>query len=85
MNVKMTMKIGDSVEVMNDEQSSMFKGNDAGFEKLLEGKGALSMLTNIIDSQDPSNAGKRIELIMEFDDGQYVVIGRKSKDEEDGR
>ncbi len=85
MNVKITMKIGDHTEVMNDEKSRMFTGNDAGFEQLLQGKGALTMLTNMIDSQDPSNAGKRIELVMEFDDGQYVVIGRKPKDEEDGR
>lgn len=85
MNVKIIMKIGDHVEVMNDEQSRMFTGNEAGFEQLLQGKGALSMLTNMIDSQNPDNAGKRIELVMEFDDGQYVVIGRKPKDEDDGR
>jgi len=85
MNVKMTMKIGDHVEVMDDKQSRMFTGNEAGFEQLLQGKGALTMLTNMIDSQDPNNAGKRIELVMEFDDGQYVVIGRKPKDDDYGR
>ena len=39
----------------------------------------------MIDTMDPENSGKRIELITEFDDGQYVVIGRKPKEIEDGR
>ena len=85
MNVKMTMKIGDHVEVMNNEQSKMFSADKQGFEQLLQGKGALTMLTNMIDSMDPSNVGKRIEMILEFDDGQYIVIGRKPKDDDDGR
>jgi len=85
MNVKMTMKIGDNVEVMNDEQSKMFSADERGFEQLLQGKGALTMLTNMIDSMDPSNVGKRIEMVLEFDDGQYIVIGRKPKDDDDGR
>ncbi len=85
MNVKMTMKIGDHVEVMNDEQSKMFSADKQGFEQLLQGKGALTMLTNMIDSMDPENVGKRIEMVLEFDDGQYIVIGRKPKDEDDGR
>ena len=85
MNVKMTMKIGDHVEVMNDEQSKMFSADKQGFEQLLQGKGALTMLTNMIDSMDPSNVGKRIEMVLEFDDGQYIVVGRKPKDDKDGR
>ena len=85
MNVKMTMKIGNHVEVMNDEQSKMFSADKQGFEQLLQGKGALTMLTNMIDSMDPENVGKRIEMVLEFDDGQYIVIGRKPKDEDDGR
>ncbi len=85
MNVKMTMKIGEHVEVMNDEQSKMFSSDKQGFEQLLQGKGALTMLTNMIDSLDPENIGKRIEMVLEFDDGQYIVIGRKPKDEGDGR
>ena len=85
MNVKMTMKIGDHVEVMNNEQSKMFSADKQGFEQLLQGKGALTMLTNMIDSMDPSNVGKRIEMVLEFDDGQYIVIGRKPKDDNDGR
>jgi len=85
MNVKMTMKIGDHVEVMDDEQSKMFSADKHGFEQLLQGKGALTMLTNMIDSMDPSNIGKRIEMVLEFDDGQYIVIGRKPKDDNDGR
>ena len=85
MNVKMTMKIGEHVEVMDDEQSKMFSSDKQGFEQLLQGKGALTMLTNMIDNMDPSNVGKRIEMVLEFDDGQYIVIGRKPKDDNDGR
>ncbi len=85
MNVKMTIKIGDDVQVLDPESTRKFGGTDAGFEQLLQGKGALSMLTNMIDTMDPENSGKRIELITEFDDGQYVVIGRKPKEIEDGR
>ena len=85
MNVKMTLKIGEHVEVMNDEQSKMFSANEQSFEQLLQGKGQLTMLTNMIDSMNPENSGKRIEMILEFDDGQYIVIGRKPKDEDDGR
>ncbi len=81
MNVKMTMKIGDRVQVMNEEQSKMFSGDDAHFEQLLQAKGALSMITNMIDMMEPSEAGKRIELMVEFDDGQYIVIGRKPKED----
>jgi len=86
MNVKMTMKIGDQVQVMDDEQSKMFAGDQKNFEQLLEAKGALTMITKMIDMMQPSQAGKRIELILEFDDGQYIVIGRKPKEEpDDGR
>ena len=70
---------------MNNEQSKMFSADKQGFEQLLQGKGALTMLTNMIDSMDPSNVGKRIEMVLEFDDGQYIVIGRKPKDDNDGR
>lgn len=85
MNVKMTMKVGDDVQVLDEEHSKMFGGDQKGFEQLLQAKGALSMITNMIDVMQPSEAGKRIEMILEFDDGQYIVIGRKPKDEDDGR
>jgi len=85
MKVKTTIKIGDHEEIMTEEQSRMFGGNEAGFEQLLQAKGALKMLTDMMDASDPTQAGKRIEVITEFDDGQYVVIGRKPKEIDDGR
>ena len=42
------------------------------------------MLTRMIDMMQPSQAGKRIEMILEFDDGQYIVIGRKPIEEKEG-
>jgi len=86
MNIKMTMKIGDHVRVMNDEQTRAFTGENKGFEQLIEAKGALSNSLGMIDIMEPDEAGKRIELILEFDDGQFIVIGRKAKVEpDDGR
>ena len=81
MNIKITMKVGDHVEVLDDEQRKMFGGDEKGFEQLLQAKGALSMITNMIDVMQPSEAGKRIEMVLEFDDGQYIVIGRKPKED----
>ena len=75
------MKVGDHVEVLDDEQRKMFGGDEKGFEQLLQAKGALSMITNMIDVMQPSEAGKRIEMVLEFDDGQYIVIGRKPKED----
>ncbi len=86
MNVKMTMKVGDKVQVMNDSQTREFTEDGKGFEQLIEAKGALTMITGMIDVMQPSEAGKRIELMLEFDDGQFIVIGRKAKvDPDDGR
>jgi len=86
MNCKVTVKIGDKVQVMDDEQTSrMFGGDQKGFEQLLEAKGGFKMLTNMMDVTEPTEAGKRIEMIIEFDDGQYIVIGRKPKEPDDGR
>lgn len=82
----MTMKIGDKIRVINESQSKMFGVDSKGFEQLLEAKGGISMLTNMIDASQPTEAGKRIEIILEFDDGQYIVVGRKPKGEtDDGR
>lgn len=83
MNVKMTMKIGDQVQVMNEGEEKMFSGDESGFEQLLQAKGGLTMLTNMIDMMQPEEAGKRIEMTLEFDDGQYIVIGRKPKEDAD--
>lgn len=86
MNVKMTMRVGDQVQVMNDDQTRVFTEDGKGFEQLIEAKGALTMITGMIDMMRPNEAGKRIELMLEFDDGEFIVIGRKSKvDPNDGR
>ena len=82
----MTMKIGNQVQVMTDDQTRVFTGENKGFEQLMEAKGALTMITGMIDMMQPSEVGKRIELILEFDDGNFIVIGRKAKvDPDDGR
>ncbi len=86
MKVKMTMKVGDKITVIDENQSKMFSENNNGLEQLLEAKGGISMLTSMIDASQPEEAGKRIEIILEFDDGQYIVVGRKPKgDFDDGR
>ena len=77
----MTLKIGDEVKVIDEEHSKMFAGDEKSFEQLLQAKGALSMITNMIDVMQPNEAGKRIEMILEFEDGQYIVIGRKPKED----
>lgn len=81
MNVKMTLKIGDEVKIIDEEHSKMFAGDEKSFEQLLQAKGGLSMITNMIDVMQPKEAGKRIEMILEFEDGQYIVIGRKPKED----
>jgi len=85
MKVKLTMKMGSDTHTLTEEESKRF-GENEGLDKLLEAKGMITMMMSMIDTMDPNNAGKRIELIMEFDDGQYIVIGRKPKeDPNDGR
>jgi len=85
MKVKLTMKMGSETHTLTEEESKRF-GKNEGLDKLIEAKGMITMMMSMIDTMDPKNAGKRIELIMEFDDGQYIVIGRKPKeDPNDGR
>jgi len=85
MNVKITAKIGDSVKVMNDDQSKMFTGDGAGFAQLMQTKGALGIIIQMIESMEPEQVGKRVECIIEFDDGQFIAIGKKEKEIDDGR
>lgn len=86
MKLKVTMKVGDETHVLNEAESKRM-GSEKGFEQLLEAKGMLTAIFSMMDVAEPDKAGKRIEMIMEFeDDGQYIVIGRKPKEEpEDGR
>ncbi len=85
MNVKITTKIGDIVKVMNEDQSQMFAGNGSGFAQLMQSKGALGIIVGMIESMEPEQKGKRVECIIEFDDGQFIAIGKKEKEIDDGR
>ena len=80
MNIKITMKLGDDIRVMDEDEQKTMMGNPEGFEQLMLGKGQMSGLINFIELTQPNMKGKRIEMIMEFDDGQYIVIGRKPKE-----
>lgn len=85
MKVKVTMKIGNESHVLDEDQSKRF-GTEQSLEQLLLAKGQMTAVFSMMDMTDPNQAGKRIEMIMEFDDGQYVVLGRKPKEEpDDGR
>ncbi len=84
MKVKVTMKIGDESHILGDEESKTF-GSQQGFEQLLQAKGMLMSVFNMIDLMEPEKAGQKVEAVMEFDDGQYFVIGRKAKEINDGR
>ncbi len=86
MKMKVTMKVGDETHVLNEDESTKI-GSEKGFEQLLMAKGMLTAIFSMMDVAEPDKAGKRIEMIMEFeDDGQYIVIGRKPTEEpEDGR
>ena len=84
--MKVTMKVGDETHVLDEDQSKRM-GSEQGFEQLLEAKGMLTAIFSMMDVAEPDKAGKRIEMVIEFeDDGQYIVIGRKPKEvPEDGR
>ncbi len=86
MKLKVTMKVGDETHVLTEDESVRM-GSEKGFEQLIEAKGMLTAIFSMMDVAEPDKAGKRIEMILEFeDDGQYIVIGRKPKEEpEDGR
>ena len=80
------MKIGDETRILDEDESKRM-GNEKGFEQLIEAKGMLTAIFGLVDIAEPEKAGKKIEMIMEFEeDGQYVVIGRKEKEApDDGR
>ena len=86
MKMKITMKIGDETRVLDEDESKRM-GSEKGFEQLIEAKGMLTAIFGLVDMTEPEKAGKKIEMIMEFEeDGQYVVIGRKEKEvPDDGR
>jgi hypothetical protein len=85
MNVKITTKIGDVIKVMDDNQSKMFAGDGSGFAQLMQSKGALGIIIGMLETMEPEQVGKRVECIIEFDDGQFIAIGKKEKEIDDGR
>lgn len=85
MNVKITAKIGDVIKVMDEDQSKMFTSDDTGFAQLMQTKGALGIIIGMIEAMEPEQAGKRVECIIEFDDGQFIAIGKKAREINDGR
>jgi len=85
MKMKVTMKIGDNTHILDEDQSKRM-GTEKGFEQLIEAKGMLTAIFSMMDVAEPDKVGQKIEMVIEFeDDGQYIVIGRKPKEEEDGR
>jgi len=80
MNVKITMKMGDDVHIMSDDEMKAFGGDQEGLNSLMTAKGMIKAVTAMVDI-NPNYKGKRIEMITEFDDGTYIVFGRKEKEE----
>ena len=81
MTIKITMKMGDDIHVMSEDEMKSFGGDEEGINSLMTAKSMIKMITTTID-MDPNYRGKRIEMITEFDDGTYIVFGRKQKEEE---
>lgn len=79
MKIKTTMKIGDHTEVINEEASKMLQGSKE-MENIFTAKGMIKSLMTMIDV-NPENQGKRIEIILEFDDDTYIVVGRKPNED----
>ena len=86
MKMKVTMKMGDDTHILDEDESERI-GNEKGFEQLWVAKGMLTAMFSMMDVAEPDNVGKKIEMIIEFEeDGQYIVIVRKPKEvPEDGR
>ena len=85
MKMKVTIKTGDDTHVLSErEVEQMGSSNENGLEQLFTAKGMLTAIFSMMDIADPEKAGKRIEVITEFEeDGQYIVMGRKPKEEID--
>lgn len=85
--MKVTIKMGDETHVLSEkevEQMGSAKSNENGLNQLFMAKGMLTAIFSMMDIAEPEKAGKRIEVITEFEeDGQYIVMGRKPKEEID--
>lgn len=73
----MTMKFGDETKIM-DNIDEMNPNQD--FQYLQLAKNQINTIANKVETENPEMKGKRIEIIMEYDDGFYIVVGRKSKE-----
>ena len=65
MSVKITMKMGDEVHIMSDDEMKTFGGDDEGLSSLMTAKGMIKAITTMID-MNPSYRGKRIEIIYKY-------------------
>jgi len=80
MTVKVTMKMGDDVHIISEDEAEVLFGKDGvGLEQTMQAKGMLMGAFSMVD-MNPRYKGKRIEVIMEFDDGEYIVVGRREKE-----
>ena len=81
MNVKVTIKSGDKVRILTDEEINAMNKNEQQFSQMITARAYINMIVNAIEMTEPDTKGKRIEIITEFqDDGFYMVIGRKPKE-----
>jgi hypothetical protein len=85
MKMKVTIKMGDETHVLSEKEIEQMGGsNENGLNQLFTAKGMLTAIFSMMDIAEPEKAGKRIEVITEFEeDGQYIVMGRKPKEEID--
>jgi len=84
MKMKVTIKMGDETHVLSEKEIEQMgaKSNENGLNQLFTAKGMLTAIFSMMDIAEPEKAGKRIEVITEFEeDGQYIVMGRKPKEE----
>lgn len=84
MKMKVTIKMGDETHVLSEKEIEQMSdnSNENGLNQLFTAKGMLTAIFSMMDIAEPEKAGKRIEVITEFEeDGQYIVMGRKPKEE----
>lgn len=84
MKMKVTIKAGDETHVLSEKEVEQMSGNgeESALNQLFMAKGMLTAIFSMMDIAEPEKAGKRIEVITEFEeDGHYIVMGRKPKEE----
>ena len=73
----MTMKFGDETKTIGNLDE---KYPSQDFRYLQLAKEQIDMIAGNVEMEKPEMKGKRIEIIMEYDDGFYIVVGRKAKE-----